>query len=256
MWQSFYERHADKPSFALLGVAIDALADAARDFTREAGCTFPMALDSRNLLNAVLGVKTVTNAFLLNEEGRLCWQHLHGFRVQRPEMRAMAERVVEGDLEDFVANPGVAQESLEVEAIRAGLVDCPDDPSFLVMLADALGREGRYNDALTTYERVLELEPRNSTAHYARGSLLLAASRKDEAIAAWRRGLEADPMNFTLRKQIWMVQFPERFYPTIDMRFQVEQIKREAFPDISKLPISIRRELDDYIEDEFGGAEV
>lgn len=256
MWQLFHERHADKPGFALLGVAIDALPDGARQFTRDAGCTFPMALDSRNVLNAVLGVKTVTNAFLLDEDGRLRWQHLHGFRVQRPEMLQMAERVVEGDLEELVASPGVAQESLEVEALRAELADRPDDPGFLLMLADALGREGRDTEALTTYERVLELEPRNSTAHYARGSLLLAASRADEAIAAWRAGLEIDPMNFTLRKQIWMVQFPERFYPTIDMRFQVEQIRREGFPDISKLPISIRRELGDYADDELGGADV
>lgn len=250
MWQSFHDRHADKPGFALVGVAIDALPDGARDFTHRSGCTFPMALDSRNLLNAILGVKTVTNAFLLDEEGRLRWQHLHGFRVQRPEMLAMAERVVEGDLEEFVSNPGVVQESLAVEALRAELADRPDDTGFLLMLAEALSQEGRDEEALATYERVLELEPRNSTAHYARGSILLALDRRDEAVEAWRAGLEVDPMNFTLRKQIWMVQYPERFYPEIDMRFQVEQIKREGFPDLSKLPISIRRELGDYGADD------
>jgi len=250
VWQRFHERHADKPGFALVGVAIDALPDGARDFTLQSGCTFPMALDSRNLLNAILGVKTVTNAFLLDEEGRLRWQHLHGFRVQRPEMLAMAERVVEGDLEEFVANPGVAQESLAIESIRAELADHPDDPGFLLMLAEALSQEGKDEEALATYARVLELEPDNSTAHYARGSLLLAADRPEEAIEAWQAGLEVDPMNFTLRKQIWMVQFPERFYPEIDMRFQVEQIKKEGFPDLSKLPISIRRELGDHAQED------
>jgi hypothetical protein len=99
---------------------------------------------------------------------------------------------------------------------------------------------------------VLEQRPANPTAHYAIGSLLLSAGKKDEAIAAWRKGLEADPMNFTLRKQIWMVQFPDRFYPEIDMRFQVEQIRKEGFPDLSKLPISIRRELADFVEEDAG----
>ncbi len=249
MWQRFYEKHGNKPGFALVGVAIDALPDGAREFTVQAGCTFPMALDSRNLLNAILGVKTVTNAILLDEAGRLRWQHLHGFRLARPEMYAMAERVVDGDLEDVVANTGLVQESLEVEAIRAELADRPDDPDYLLMLGDALGREGRVEDALTAYRHVLELRPNNPTAHYAIGSVLLSAGKKDEAIAAWRQGLEADPMNFTLRKQIWMIQFPERFYPQIDMRFQVEQIRKEGFPDLSKLPISIRRELADFMQD-------
>lgn len=250
MWQRFHERHADKPGFALVSIAMDALPERARDFAEQSGCTFPIALDSRNLLNSVLGVKTVTNAFLLDEEGRLRWQHLHGFRVARPEMLAMAERVVEGDLEEFVASPGVVQESLEVESLRAELAERPDDSDYLIMLAEVLGREGRDEEALTTYRRVIELQPAESTAYYATGSLLLAAGRNDEALAAWRSGLEIDPMNFTLRKQIWMVQFPERFYPEIDMRFQVEQIKREGFPDLSKLPISIRRELGDYAEDD------
>jgi len=249
VWQRFYEKHGNKPGFALVGVAIDALPDGAREFTVQAGCTFPMALDSRNLLNAILGVKTVTNAILLDEAGRLRWQHLHGFRLARPEMYAMAERVVDGDLEDVVANTGLVQESLEVEAIRAELADRPDDPDYLLMLGDALGREGRVEDALTAYRHVLELRPNNPTAHYAIGSVLLSAGKKDEAIAAWRQGLEADPMNFTLRKQIWMIQFPERFYPQIDMRFQVEQIRKEGFPDLSKLPISIRRELADFMQD-------
>jgi tetratricopeptide (TPR) repeat protein len=253
VWQRFYEKHGNKPGFALVGVAIDALPDGARDFTVQSGCTFPMALDSRNLLNAILGVKTVTNAILLDEEGRLRWQHLHGFRLARPEMYTMAERVVDGDLEEFVADPGVVQESLEVESIQAELADRPDDPDYLLMLGDALGREGRGDEAISTYRRVLELRPTNPTAHYAIGSLLLAAGKKEDAVTAWRKGLAADPMNFTLRKQIWMVQYPDRFYPEIDMRFQVEQIKKEGFPDLSKLPISIRRELADYTEDDTGG---
>jgi tetratricopeptide (TPR) repeat protein len=248
VWQSFHERHADTPGFALLGVAIDALPDGARQFTEQAGCTFPMALDSRNLLNTILGVKTVTNAILLDEDGVLRWQHLHGFRVARPEMLAMAERVVDGDLEEFVANPGVSQESLEIESIRAELADRPDDPDYLVLLAEALSQEGRTDEAMDNYRRAVAMDPANSAAHYALGSLLVADGRTEEGIAAWRAALDVDPMNFTLRKQIWMVQFPEKFYPEIDMAFQVEQIKREGFPDWSKLPISIRRELEEGLE--------
>jgi len=32
-----------------------------------------------------------------------------------------------------------------------------------------------------------------------------------------------------VRKQIWMVEHPEKFYPTIDFAWQKEQLEREGF---------------------------
>ncbi len=217
--------------------------EGAISFTRESGCTFPMALDSRNVLNRILGVRTVTNAFLLDEEGRLRWQHLHGFRIARPEMRAMAERVVAGDLEEIFVDPDVQQESLDVEVLRAELAGEPDNPEYLFMLAEALVQEGETEEAKALYARAMELDPTHSASAYALGSLHASEGDEEEAVRVMRAALEQDPMNFTIRKQIWRIEYPERFYPTIDMSFQVEQIRKEGFPDLSKLPVSIRREL-------------
>jgi hypothetical protein len=44
-----------------------------------------------------------------------------------------------------------------------------------------------------------------------------------------RRSLELDPRNFTVRKQIWREEFPERSYPTIDTDWQKEQLTREGY---------------------------
>jgi tetratricopeptide (TPR) repeat protein len=203
-----------------------------------------MALDTRNVLNRVLGVRTVTNAFLLDEEGILRWQHLHGFRVARPEMMQTVERVVAGDLEEIYPDPTVRQESLDVEVLRAELAADPDNPDYMFMLAEALCQDGETEEGNQLYRRVLELDPSNSAAGYALGSLLAEEGDKEGAAAVMRRALEIDPMNFTIRKQIWRLEHPEKFYPKIDMAFQVDQIKREGFPDLSKLPISIRRELE------------
>ena len=38
-----------------------------------------------------------------------------------------------------------------------------------------------------------------------------------------------DPSNFTIRKQIWMVEHPERFYPTIDSALQKQQLELEGY---------------------------
>ena len=59
------------------------------------------------------------------------------------------------------------------------------------------------------------------------GRLLLESGRREEAVAAWREALRLDPENFTIRKQIWAVEHPEKFYPTIDFDWQQEQLAAE-----------------------------
>lgn len=60
-----------------------------------------------------------------------------------------------------------------------------------------------------------------------RGLELLRRGDRDAAVAAWREALAADPGNYVIRKQIWAVEHPERFYPTIDFAWQKEQLARE-----------------------------
>jgi hypothetical protein len=65
------------------------------------------------------------------------------------------------------------------------------------------------------------------------GRLLEAAGRRAEAIARWREALHLDPENKTIRKAIWAVEHPERFHPTIDAEWQVEQLARERDEEIA-----------------------
>ena len=51
--------------------------------------------------------------------------------------------------------------------------------------------------------------------------------RTGEALALWRRGLEMSPDNYLIRKQIWAVESPERFYRgDVDYDWQREQIAK------------------------------
>jgi len=67
--------------------------------------------------------------------------------------------------------------------------------------------------------------PRNSALGH--GLELLRRGDRDTAVAAWREALAADPDNYVIRKQIWAVEHPERFYPTIAFAWQKEQLARE-----------------------------
>jgi hypothetical protein len=48
-----------------------------------------------------------------------------------------------------------------------------------------------------------------------------------EAIALWRKGVELDPANYILRKQVWAVENPDKFYSgDIDYIWQKEQTEK------------------------------
>jgi hypothetical protein len=66
------------------------------------------------------------------------------------------------------------------------------------------------------------------------GQALQELGRTDDAVAAWREALRIDPGNFTIRKQIWVAEHPEKFYPTIDFDWQQEQLARERAQEIAE----------------------
>jgi hypothetical protein len=49
------------------------------------------------------------------------------------------------------------------------------------------------------------------------------------ALALWREALEMDPENFLIRSQIWALEHPERFWPTVDREWQEQQLTREGY---------------------------
>ena len=65
------------------------------------------------------------------------------------------------------------------------------------------------------------------------GRLLDEAGRGEEAVAAWRDALRLDPENFTIRKQIWAAEHPEKFFPEIDFAWQGERLRAEREREIA-----------------------
>jgi len=59
------------------------------------------------------------------------------------------------------------------------------------------------------------------------GAQQFAQGARDEAIASWTTALHLDPQNLTIRKQIWMATYPERFHPDIDFAWQQGQLAHE-----------------------------
>lgn len=65
-----------------------------------------------------------------------------------------------------------------------------------------------------------------SNLRFRLGQVLLDQGKKDEAVAEWRRAWELEPENWLIRKQVWAVEHPERFYEgNVDFDWQKEQIE-------------------------------
>ncbi len=65
------------------------------------------------------------------------------------------------------------------------------------------------------------------------GSELFRRDAREEAVAEWQRALRLDPENLTIRKQIWMARYPEKFHPTIDFAWQTGQLQREREEELA-----------------------
>ena len=155
--------------------------------------------------------------------------HFNVAHLRRPELYQQAEALVHADFAAGDRPVFVAQESLELEVIRGQLLDQPDDPDMLAALGDALMRENRADEAVAACARAAELRPDDWAAAFALGTARRQHGDQAGALVAWRRALALDPTNFTVRKQIWREEHPERFYPTIDTDWQKEQLIKEGY---------------------------
>ena len=59
---------------------------------------------------------------------------------------------------------------------------------------------------------------------FSQGVAAFASGSRDEAVMLWRKARALDPGNFIVRKQIWAVEHPDKFYPQIDHEWQKERL--------------------------------
>jgi tetratricopeptide (TPR) repeat protein len=68
----------------------------------------------------------------------------------------------------------------------------------------------------------------DSGALFQEGQSLFNDGKVAKALAKWREALALDPANYIIRKQIWAVEDPDRFYHgDIDYDWQREQMEQE-----------------------------
>lgn len=191
----------------------------------KAGATFVALVDPLNAMSEAFGLDVVPNGFLIDEAGVLRYKKVGGFEVK--------SSVYMKAIEDFLALPkaAVAQTSVTddkdlEQALVRRLADKTDGNARLELGKLRL-RLDRPKEALAPLQEAVALLPKSSDARFSLGSAHLALGEKAQALKHLREALGMDRDNFLIRKQIWLIEHPEKFHPTIDWVWQMEQLKKE-----------------------------
>ncbi len=76
-------------------------------------------------------------------------------------------------------------------------------------------------------DEALGSEHERANAHFVAGMTLYRGGKVEQAMAEWRKGVEIEPDNFIIRKQVWAVENPDKFYSgDVDYDWQKEQMDR------------------------------
>jgi tetratricopeptide (TPR) repeat protein len=93
-----------------------------------------------------------------------------------------------------------------------------------LLFADALADAGEWSRASRQYRRAVEIASPAPIALYRLGVALLKQGKSRQAVARWRQALKIEPDSEIIKKQIWAVEHPERFYQgAIDVAWQRRQ---------------------------------
>ena len=196
-----------------------------RPYVEKFGVTYPVAVDASDIFGQAFGLKAIPETFLVDEVGIV---RLHGGGPS-PELLAQIETIlkeaqisVRGQLSQL---PGAAMKAELEQKVAA----TPNDWRSRLALARIYDEEGRHANAVAQLEAASKLQPRESSIAFVWGLVLLHQSEREAALAKLKQARDLDPDNWRIRKQIWAIEHPEKFYSgdSPDYDWQKEQLGRE-----------------------------
>lgn len=201
-----------------------------------AKATYATLVDPQNALGDALGFKVIPNGFFIDEAGKIVGRQIGGFEVKSPRTMQAVDA--------FLASPP-AVPSTEIatqaaaptaEELEARANERADDPDARLAWGRHLLRADRAADALSHLVYAAGALPNSASAQFALGTCRLALDQRVEAAVDLKRALALDTSNYVVRKQIWMLEHPEKFHPEIDWAWQREQLARERKEEADRKP--------------------
>jgi tetratricopeptide (TPR) repeat protein len=229
-WELFYQKHRAEP-FELIAVAMDAVGkDVVRSFVDQARVTFPVAIDSADCLWDLLSFDHIPNGYYVDERGVIRYLKVGGFDIRE----SLNAKIVDDLLSEKWSKKPLKIPERTKRSFKQEIAELAEQVKSLtrgvekrLRLADLLVKTGQFRKAAREYDTILVQQPKNARALFAKGVVCLREGKTAPAISSWKKAFAQEPANWVIRKQIWLLQFPERFYPRIQYDWQNEQIRRE-----------------------------
>ncbi len=212
---------------------------AAKPHYDKAGAKYRTLVDPQNSLTEAFGFDVIPNGFLIDEAGVLRYKKIGGFEVKsQSSIKA---------IEEFLALPPVAVNKIGPQAsnrtqersLRERIKINSSDGEANLKLGKLLLSMNRAKDAVGILRKSVDLIPNSSSARFNLGSALLAIGDTIGAGTRMKEALRLDRNNFVIRKQIWLIEHPEKFHPNIDWGWQGKQLKKEREQEKLELPSNL-----------------
>ena len=194
-------------------------------YVEKFGATFPVAVDTADVFGQAFGLKAIPVTFLVDEVGII--------RLQGGGPSADLLRQIETVLKEPLAPTRAAIPQLAAARSKADLEQAvagePDDWRARLALARLYDAERRFVDAVSQLEAAAKLQPRESSIPLLWGLVLLHQDEKENALLKLKLARDLDPENWRIRKQIWAIEHPDKFYTgdSPDFGWQKEELARE-----------------------------
>lgn len=196
-----------------------------KPYTDKFKVAFPVAVDSSDVFGMAFGLKLIPVSYLVDEVGII---RLKGGGPSAEFLKQIETVLAEKPVSARAQAPSLAASRPRSDIEKAAAAS-PADWESRLALARLLEGEKRFPEALKLLESAAGIQPRNSEVHFAWGLVLLNSGARDAGLARLKHSRDLDPENWRIRKQIWALENPDKFYTgaSPDYAWQKEELARE-----------------------------
>jgi tetratricopeptide (TPR) repeat protein len=182
-------------------------------------------VDTADVLGQAFGLKAIPVAIFVDEVGIV---RLRGGGPNK-ELLAQIEELLKEPVTEIRATAPQLPAAATLAELERKIAADADDWKSRVALARAYAESSRFDKAVAQLEAAAKLKPAESSVPFVWGLVLLQQGQKDAALTKLKEARDLDPDNWRIRKQIWAIENPDKFYTgdSPDYGWQSEQLKKE-----------------------------